>query len=152
LSAGGFYFSGGGVTVMDEDGEELRCFVVFDEEAKKDAGANYIGRWDGGIAQRVTCDPVRETLYFELGPIFDLWTGNLLGRWDSANHRGAGFHEAQFDKRGYMHYLRVWLDWHKRSFVPEAYRHLIGVLDANGNSILHLGQYGNFDDGLQDKR
>ena len=29
--------------------------------------------------------------------------------------------------------------------MPEAYRHSIGVLDANGNLILHLGRYGNFD-------
>ena len=43
--------------------------------------------------------------------------------------------------------MRVWLDWYKRSFVPEAYRHSIGILDANGNLITHVGQYGNFDSG-----
>jgi len=43
--------------------------------------------------------------------------------------------------------MRVWLDWYKRSFVPEAYRHSIGVLDTNGNLITHIGQYGNFDSG-----
>jgi hypothetical protein len=40
---------------------------------------------------------------------------------------------------------RMHLDWYKRSFVPEAYRHSIGVLDANGNLIMHIGRYGNFD-------
>ena len=38
------------------------------------------------------------------------------------------------------------LDWYKRTYVPEAYRHSIGILDTNGNLIMHLGQYGNFDD------
>ncbi len=38
------------------------------------------------------------------------------------------------------------LDWYKRTYVPEMYRHSIGVLDTNGNLILHVGQYGNFDD------
>lgn len=40
---------------------------------------------------------------------------------------------------------RPHLDWYKRSFVPEAYRHSIGVLDANGNLVMHIGRYGNFD-------
>jgi len=43
--------------------------------------------------------------------------------------------------------LRAHLDWYKRSYVPETYRHSIGVLDTNGNLILHIGQYGNFDSG-----
>jgi hypothetical protein len=38
------------------------------------------------------------------------------------------------------------LDWYKRTYVPEGYRHSIGILDAAGNLIMHLGQYGNFDD------
>jgi len=41
--------------------------------------------------------------------------------------------------------LRGYLDWYKRSFVPESYRHSIGVLDTNGNLILHIGRYGNLD-------
>ncbi len=40
---------------------------------------------------------------------------------------------------------RLHLDWYKRSFVPEAYRQGIGVLDTAGNLITHIGQYGNFD-------
>jgi len=43
--------------------------------------------------------------------------------------------------------MRACLDWYKRSFVPEAYRHSIGVLDTNGNLILHIGRYGNLDSG-----
>ena len=43
--------------------------------------------------------------------------------------------------------LRAHLDWYKRSYVPETYRHSIGILDANGNLIMHLGQYGNWDSG-----
>jgi hypothetical protein len=41
---------------------------------------------------------------------------------------------------------RLHLDWYKRVYVPEAYRHSVGVLDTNGNLIMHLGRYGNFDD------
>lgn len=46
---------------------------------------------------------------------------------------------------------RPHLDWFKRSFVPEPYRHSIGVLDTNGNLILHIGRYGNFDSALGNK-
>jgi len=42
---------------------------------------------------------------------------------------------------------RMHLDWFKRSYVPEVYRHSIGVVDAAGNLILHAGRYGNFDGG-----
>ena len=40
---------------------------------------------------------------------------------------------------------RFHLDWYKRAYVPEMYRHAIGILDTNGNLIMHLGRYGNFD-------
>jgi hypothetical protein len=43
--------------------------------------------------------------------------------------------------------MRSSTDWYKRSFVPEAYRHSIGVLDTNGNLIMHIGTYGNLDSG-----
>jgi hypothetical protein len=42
---------------------------------------------------------------------------------------------------------RSHLDWYKRSYVPEQYRHSIGILDTAGNLIMHLGRYGNFDSG-----
>ncbi|MBA4387744.1 MAG: hypothetical protein C0404_07170 [Verrucomicrobia bacterium] len=42
---------------------------------------------------------------------------------------------------------RLHTDWYKRSFVPEKYRHSIGVVDTAGNLILHIGQYGNIDSG-----
>ncbi|MBA4389165.1 MAG: hypothetical protein C0404_14425, partial [Verrucomicrobia bacterium] len=41
--------------------------------------------------------------------------------------------------------MRHHTDWYKRTFVPEAYRHSIGVLDSNGNLVLHIGRYGNLD-------
>jgi hypothetical protein len=49
--------------------------------------------------------------------------------------------------------MRSYTDWYKRSFVPEAYRHSIGILDTNGNLIVHMGQYGNIDsaDGAKSK-
>jgi hypothetical protein len=43
---------------------------------------------------------------------------------------------------------RFHLDWYKRCYVPEAYRRSIGILDTNGNLILHLGRYGTLDDAL----
>jgi hypothetical protein len=43
--------------------------------------------------------------------------------------------------------LRVYLDWYKRSFVPELYRRSVGVVDGNGNLITHIGRYGNWDSG-----
>ena len=42
--------------------------------------------------------------------------------------------------------MRACLDWYKRSFVPEMYRHSVGILDTNGNLICHVGRYGNLDD------
>ncbi|MEK7873482.1 MAG: hypothetical protein AAB502_06460, partial [Chloroflexota bacterium] len=47
--------------------------------------------------------------------------------------------------------MRSHLDWYKRSYVPEAYRHSLGILDSAGNLILHVGRYGNHDDALQMK-
>lgn len=44
---------------------------------------------------------------------------------------------------------RFHLDWFKRSYVPEQYRHSIGIVDTNGNLIMHLGRYGNHDDALR---
>jgi hypothetical protein len=38
-------------------------------------------------------------------------------------------------------------DWYKRTYVPEAYRHSIGIVDTGGNLIMHLGRYGNLDSG-----
>ncbi len=38
------------------------------------------------------------------------------------------------------------LDWFKRTYLPEAYRHSIAILDTAGNLIMHLGSYGNFDE------
>ena len=43
--------------------------------------------------------------------------------------------------------LRHHTDWYQRSFVPEVYRHSVGVLDTAGNLIMHLGTYGNYDSG-----
>ena len=43
--------------------------------------------------------------------------------------------------------MRFHLDWQKRTYMPEAYRHSFAVLDTNGNLIMHLGQYGNLDSG-----
>ncbi|MBA4389187.1 MAG: hypothetical protein C0404_14535 [Verrucomicrobia bacterium] len=41
--------------------------------------------------------------------------------------------------------MRPHLDWYKRTFISEGYRHSIGVVDSNGNLVMHIGQYGNYD-------
>jgi len=40
------------------------------------------------------------------------------------------------------------LDTFGRSFIPERIRNQVAVLDSNGNLILHVGKYGNVDDGV----
>jgi hypothetical protein len=120
---------GRGVQTVEDDGESLRIIMDFDEEARKEAGENYVGRWSGsGCKQaRVVCDPTRETGYYSESKsrkfFFDLKTGKLLGQ--VAFPRPAD--DIAFDKRGY--------------------RHSFGILDTNGNLIMHLGKYGNFDSG-----
>jgi hypothetical protein len=46
---------------------------------------------------------------------------------------------------------RLYLDWYKRTYVPEAYRHSVGIVDTAGNLIMHLGRYGNYDSGFGKK-
>jgi hypothetical protein len=41
--------------------------------------------------------------------------------------------------------MRAHLDWYKRSYVSEAYRHSFAVLDTNGNLVMRVGRYANFD-------
>jgi hypothetical protein len=43
---------------------------------------------------------------------------------------------------------RLHTDWFKRSYVPEAYRHSVALLDTGGNLIAHIGRYGNYDSGF----
>lgn len=38
-------------------------------------------------------------------------------------------------------------DAYGRSFVPESWRYSVGVVDTNGNPVLHIGRYGNPDSG-----
>jgi hypothetical protein len=38
--------------------------------------------------------------------------------------------------------------FNNRVQVPEGHRHSIAILDTNGNLVMHLGRYGNYDDAL----
>ena len=49
------------------------------------------------------------------------------------------------------HSHRHWTDWYGRSFVNENWRHAVGVLDVNGNVIMHVGRYGNADSGCGER-
>ncbi len=47
--------------------------------------------------------------------------------------------------------MRICTDWYKRTWVPEAYRNSVGIVDTAGNLIMHLGTYGNADSGRDGK-
>lgn len=99
-NTGGSFGAGPGATVWEETETGWKKLLDFDEEARKDAGEEYMGRWSGsgGQGEKAVCDPVREVVYY-WGAIFDLKTGKKLGRVD--------FHgrvdDFVFDKKGYLH-------------------------------------------------
>jgi hypothetical protein len=43
---------------------------------------------------------------------------------------------------------RFAVDTFGRTFAPETFRNQIAVLDSNGNLLMHIGRYGNVDDGV----
>ncbi len=43
---------------------------------------------------------------------------------------------------------RLHTDWFKRTYVLEAYRHSIALLDTGGNPVAHMGSHGNYDSGF----
>ncbi len=95
--------SGPSVTVWEESGKKLKLISDFDEEAKKKAGNNYIGRWSGGVADHVVCDPTRDQAYFlcyRNNPfVFDLKSGKKIKRV----HFPGSINDIDFCKRGYLH-------------------------------------------------
>jgi hypothetical protein len=44
-------------------------------------------------------------------------------------------------------FSRFALDYYARSIVPEPYQYRVAIVDKAGNLMLHIGQYGNVDDG-----
>ncbi|MFC1672292.1 hypothetical protein ACFL01_04070, partial [Planctomycetota bacterium] len=94
--------SGSSLLIYEEDGKKLNKLADFNEEAKKEEGANYIGQW-GGTGEdgsgKVVCDPVREQVYFANARVFDLKSGALLRTVRLPGHSD----DIAFDKRGYMH-------------------------------------------------
>ena len=51
------------VSLWEEDGGSLKKILDFNKEARKEAAANYLGRWSGGFNDRVACDRVRGHVY-----------------------------------------------------------------------------------------
>jgi hypothetical protein len=92
-----------GVTVWEEDGRTLKKICDFDEEAKKEAAENYMGRWSASIYDHVSCDDVRGHVYYKhwrgTAQVFDLETGDLVRR---VRFRGP-MNDIDFDKKGYLH-------------------------------------------------
>jgi hypothetical protein len=90
------------VTIWEERGKTFEKFADFEADARKDAGANWIGRWHGIgslSGSKTICDPTREKAYYAKSHIFDLRTGTYEG---SVRHPGST-DDIAFDKRGYMH-------------------------------------------------
>jgi hypothetical protein len=92
------------VTIWEERGKTFEKISDFHQEAKKEAGKHWSGRFNGIGALRnsnVICDPTRERLYWLWeNRVFDLKTGLYLHSFSTAS---GTFEDIAFDKRGYMH-------------------------------------------------
>jgi hypothetical protein len=89
------------VRVYEEEDKKFRLVLDFEEEAKKEAGANYIGWWAADCFDKMVCDPVREQAYYRNSVVFDLVSGRKLGVFSPALH--CVFDDMTFDKHGYAH-------------------------------------------------
>lgn len=104
-SAVSTYTGIGSVTIWEERDRKLEKIADFEEEAKKEAGKSWIGRWNGVPMHilsfaNATCDPTREKMYYRHTDVFNLVTGEYEG---SFQHWSRCFQDIGFDKRGYMH-------------------------------------------------
>jgi len=79
----------------------------------------------------------------------DLVDGGYMGSvWldgVEAMYGGIGFFHTNVSQRCMCHDCRFALDNFARSFLPEMDHYSVAVLDANGNLIVRIGQYGNAD-------
>ncbi len=110
FSAGALYRTVGGgpsVRIWEEDGKGLRLVMDFDEQAKKEDGGNYLGRWSGAgwggggfgpNTGKICADPTRERLYHGT-QMFDLGSGRPSGTITLPTH----VDDIAFDKRGFLH-------------------------------------------------
>lgn len=90
------------IRVYEEEDRKFRLMLDFEEEAKKEAGMNYIGWWSGDCFDKVVCDPLlREQVYYRNSVIFDLVSGRKLGNFFPSLH--CVFDDMAFDKHGYAH-------------------------------------------------
>ncbi|MFO7898130.1 MAG: hypothetical protein R6V58_03605 [Planctomycetota bacterium] len=94
---------GPSVIVLEDTGNGFKELLDFDEQARKEAGPNYMGRWSGKVFDHVVCDPVREHAYYGIFRknvhVFDLKTGRRIRvlRFPGA------VNDIAFDRRGYLH-------------------------------------------------
>jgi hypothetical protein len=93
---------GPSVRIWEEQGKKLVKICDFDEEARKEAGGNYMGRWNGvgACGDKVICDPTRERVYYQNRHIFELATGKYLGKFKTNHYK---VDDLAFCKRGYLH-------------------------------------------------
>ena len=96
---------GRSLTIYEEQGRTFKKIADFYEEARKAAGKDWFGRFNGvGVLpnSNLRCDPNRERLYWFWGKrVFDLKTGRYL--YSHAYHKTPHFEDVAFDKRGFMH-------------------------------------------------
>jgi len=93
--------SSAGLKVYEETGGKLRLLFDFAKDVRKEDGKNYMGRWSGGIYDKVVCDPTREQVYYGNSRIFDLKSGKRVGSFRPGRH--CRFDDMAFDKYGFMH-------------------------------------------------
>ena len=104
-SASTVYTGTGSVTIWEEREKKLVKIADFEEEAKKEAGKSWAGRWNGVNMHilsfaNATCDPTREKMYYRYKDVFNLVTGEREGTFVAL---GGCFQDIGFDRRGYMH-------------------------------------------------
>jgi hypothetical protein len=105
VNTGGASGSGPSVRIFEEDGKTFKLLADFDEEAKKVAGSNYIGRFSGADGMgssglKLVCDPTREQVLFRNQQLFDLRTGDYLGHVKFPAFR---YDDTAYDAYGRLH-------------------------------------------------
>ncbi|MFC1672210.1 hypothetical protein ACFL01_03645, partial [Planctomycetota bacterium] len=105
VNTGGAFGSGPSVMIWEEQGKTFKKIADFDEDAKKFAGTNYIGRFPAsavggsGGGGKVVCDPVREEVYWQQRTMFSLKTGAKVGEYRVPGN----VDDTIVDRRGYLH-------------------------------------------------
>lgn len=102
-------------------------------------GGKVFGTWGDPVALEKRPDRPAE-FSVGRGNGAQLWTQSLLWSY-------AGMGTMTISASCCCPQSRFDTDAYGRSFVPESWRYSVGVVDTNGNPVLHIGRYGNLDSG-----